>query len=463
MERPQLPPQLQELLDSNPEPAKDARQPDETNLPFDLPPQEPPQPAAAKPATGAAANPQPAEGGKQPAQRKRGSRFAGIALIVVGLAVGVNWLNPGLLRDSFDPIGATAIGAAIAALGLFFIIRQLIPRQGATYKIGRLTTGAALVWAGAGIAIPDSLPEGWLNAAQTMWPVLLIGYGLEYVWRKSGSRKAKLDFAGLFLLLLVMAVATGAMYSRVLPLIGQNGKYAATDTPTVIAAEQADKLVVAGNVGNIKLVPSTDGQITVTPTYRSWKKQSLAELKEAVPLQVASSDREIRAVVQGGENKNGGRLFDRSTAAVDLLIAAPADILLDSRTEIGSIEVNGFTNVNSLHASIGAIKLNDSQGDVHVSLSIGDIEINRFSGKIEASNSLGRVAVQGEPTANWTLSSEIGLVQAKVPPRSDYRFELSASIGKETLPELTADAYESGLHPQLKLSTSIGSAEAYYE
>ncbi|MBO9608587.1 MAG: hypothetical protein J7639_21725 [Paenibacillaceae bacterium] len=460
MERPQLPPQLQELLDAKPEPANDDAQPEAANPPYDIPPQ--PAANANTTASNAANSPQPA-GGKQPPKRKRGSQFFGIALIVVGAAALVNWVNPDLLRDSYDLLGATAIGAAIAALGLFFIIRQLVPRQGATYKIGRLTTGAALIWAGAGIAMPDSLPEGWLNAGRSMWPVLLIGYGLEYVWRKSGSRKAKLDFAGLFLLLLVMAVATGAMYSRVLPLIGQNGNYAVTDTPTVVAADRTDKLVVIGNVGNIKLVPSTDGNITVTPTYRSWKKQSLEALKEAAPVRVAAGENEIRAAVQGGDYKTNTRLFDRSTAAVDLLIAAPADIQLDSRTEIGSIEVNGFTNVKSLHASIGAIKLNDSQGDVQVSLSIGDIEVNRFSGKIEASNSLGRVAVQGEPTANWTLSSEIGLVQAKVPPSSDYRFDLSASIGNKTMPELIAGGNESGLHPQLKLSTSIGSAEAYYE
>lgn len=401
----------------------------------------------------------------QPDKRRSKNPLVGILLIVAGLAVAANWFAPHLFGDAFDLLGASVLGIVIALLGAFFIVGQFTPNRNKPYRIGRLTTGIVFLWAGAGLAVPQLLPDGWFGIAATLWPAVIIGFGLEYLWRKNGSAKSKFDLAGIFLMLIVFAITTGSLLDRTFSVLGSSGGHAIRDTPIVVAPASIESLAVEGQVGTITVVPATDGRITITPTYRSWRDQSLAQFKEAVRVEVTEDGGRVKAIVREEARRSDNRLFDMPSVSVDLLIAAPADTPLEGKTEVGNIKVQGFRNVRSLQASIGTIALTDSQGDARLRLSIGEIEVRNFSGKVAAENSIGRVAVHGEPTDDWTLGTHIGTVEAYVPEAGNYRFELSSDIGSEHIPNSPENSGNTATSPvrQLKLNTSIGTAEAKYQ
>ncbi|MDF2668194.1 MAG: hypothetical protein K0R67_500 [Paenibacillus sp.] len=394
--------------------------------------------------------------------RGSGGRVAGFILIAVGLIIGINWLFPSAYNNLFQTLGSSAIGLIIIILGIFFITRECIPNRTKPYRLGRITTGIVFLWAGIGLAAAPIIPASWFTIALKLWPIILIGYGLEYLVRRHKGLKTKLDISGLFLILLVYLITTGVQIDRSFSYLVSGHGYTIQDEPIVITPSRLGSFQLEASVGTYTIVPATDGKVTITPTYRSWKEQSLSKLKQKSQIDIDEENGDVTVQLHTKKDYHGIHIVGLYEYSVDMQIAVPAEMLLNVTTDVGKITVNGNNNVHKLQTDIGIIELTNSKGeDTQLQISIGKIDVEQYRGKLSAVTDIGMIEVDGEPTDDWSLYNGIGYLEAELPSSGSYRFDMNVDIGNTEYP--TSKSSNTSDHSQqIYMKVDIGSAVAKY-
>jgi hypothetical protein len=200
------------------------------------------------------------------------------------------------------------------------------------------------------------------------------------------------------------------------------------------------------------IVRRAEGQTATVSGSRRWKRGRAKDVKFVVTH--SGSDYYIcamwRASGKCGTGKYKGRqtntllsmfsLFHRSTdASADFVAEIPTDVVIDARTTLGSVEVDGITAgvtaqstsgaVHALNVS-GPVSLSTISGDVHLvtdSLSATDaIELSTRRGEIVAQLPQNIEGAFDLSVISGSLRSDLGLAQA---PRSHSGRHFQGQIG----------------------------------
>lgn len=329
------------------------------------------------------------------------------------------------------------------------------------YKIGRITTGIALVMIGLLIFLHQITDVNWLEKGFTFWPLILIGYGIEYLLYTRRNERISFDLGGAIFIAIVLGV------TWVVNLISsgiQNYSIGEMDYARkgqeIIIEEQVNSLLVDGLIGQITLEPSSNGKITILPIYRSNKNLSLEKMKEELFLDVQNDNGKLNVKVDGDFDDGWLNLLKFTRVGIDLHIQAPAELLTEIEQEVGSIDIHNMENIRKVNTNIGDILVVDSKGNAEVQIDTGEVEIQGYEGSLDISNNLGSIIVEGEVEGKWDLRTNVGDIEVTIPEDGSYNYSFNVDFGDVNIANPPFQSGKSGVvnegKNQLRLTVNMG-------
>lgn len=273
----------------------------------------------------------------------------------------------------------------------------------ATQKVGRITVALGLVAFGAALLVDNlSGTEGATSLVLRLWPIMLIGFGLEYLvrtllaQRKEEPVTLRFDVGGAFLLVLVIVLSVGVNTFRswsALDFSGFNFGIGAEQTHTesrTISAANAKALEAEVKAGSITVQQGgTAGEIRVDATYTA---HGIITGGEEIRRKLES----VQMAVTEGETivLKTNIPSDVHNVTIRYEIYAPPGLKIKAHSGAGSVEVTGYQGDLELSSSAGRIRVDASSGSVTATNGAGRIDVKGFDGPVSARTSVGALDMQ---------------------------------------------------------------------
>lgn len=287
-----------------------------------------------------------------------------------------------------------------------------------SFKVGRVTVAAGLVAFGVGMLLDNlGLYTGAISLVAKLWPLLLIGYGIEYMvhtiinQRSGEDRKIRWDVGGGILLIVIVLLSVGITTFRtyVLPEGGNLGlNIGPSETRAeskAVALGNAKELVADVKVGSVSLQPNVNSnEVKVEATYTTHglvvDRDALRQMLEEMELQITEGDT-IRISTDVPNRLNN--------VSIAYVIYAPEGLKVRAQTGTGRIDVTGYKGDLTLSSNVGRIEVNAGAGTLSASSGSGYIGVSDFEGPVEAKTNVGGVNVRNTVGA-LQLESRTGSV-----------------------------------------------------
>lgn len=301
-------------------------------------------------------------------------------------------------------------------------------------KIGRITTGVSLILLGILLFLRMTGQAPWADQMLQYWPAIVIGYGIEMLF--SGRREGRLrfDWGGAILVFVVLMLVNAFTFGGGFRLGGFGPEKTIQAGPIIHEGGDLSALWVHSPNGEVTVMPSTDGKITVIPTYRLRTNDENGARQLMEERQVRVTENGNRLEVQVEWPKNQFSLFEWINASVDLKVYAPKEMLIEGESSNGSIAVTQMGKVGRIHTSNGDITLTDSMGKADIDTSNGRISVANFAGEIRAKTSNGSIEAGGEMKGDWNFHTSNGTIRINLPSASSIAYDLRTSNGSIDVP-----------------------------
>jgi DUF4097 and DUF4098 domain-containing protein YvlB len=287
-----------------------------------------------------------------------------------------------------------------------------------TFKVGRITVAIGLVAFGVALLLSNlGIYSGTLSLIVRFWPVLLIGYGVEYLvqtalnHRSGEDRRIKWDVGGGILLAIIVIVSLGL--SGIHNFV--DGNFNINIGPSESRSEQktvqlgsARELSADVGVGTVSLRPATTpGEVRVEATYTTngviVDRGDVKSQLEALKLNVSEGD-VIRITTDTPVRLNN--------ISINYVIYAPTGLKVTAHTGIGRIEVTGYTGDLNLTSNVGRIEVGASSGSLVANSGSGQIAVSTFEGPVDARTNVGSLDIRNV-TGALQLDSRTGSIQVR--------------------------------------------------
>ncbi|WP_436345702.1 DUF4097 family beta strand repeat-containing protein [Natronorubrum sp. FCH18a] len=247
--------------------------------------------------------------------------------------------------------------------------------------------------------------------------------------------------------------------SGMTPLVGRR-----TEAHETISVEDAERLAVYGNVGEISVVGADRDDVALDVEKQA---SSIRTDLEELELRTGTDDDtlEIRSEWTGSVG------WFESQPTMNLDVDVPEALAVDRiEASVGRVRVTNVTGDLTVEASTGEIEVSNLDGTVGARASTGSIEIRDVEGLEDVHTTTGSVetdvpAIDGDTT----ISTTTGSVSAAVDPDLDADLRVSTSTGRVDVDglELTDETREDDLvtgtlgdgGPTLRLETTTGEVD----
>ncbi|HYF76934.1 MAG TPA: DUF4097 family beta strand repeat-containing protein [Symbiobacteriaceae bacterium] len=285
-------------------------------------------------------------------------------------------------------------------------------------KVGRVTVAVGLVAFGVGMLLDNlNLYEGAIAMMAKLWPLLLIGYGIEYMvqsiinHRSGEDRRIRWDVGGGILLIVIVLLSVGITSFRtyVLPEggnIGLNiGPSESRAETKQVALGNAKELVADVRVGSVSLRPNVNSnEVKVEATYTIngliVDRDAIRQMLDEMELQISEGDT-IRITTDVPNRLNN--------VSIAYVIYAPEGLKVRAQTGTGRIDVTGYKGDLQLTSNVGRIEVNAGKGTLVASSGSGYVGVQGFEGPVEAKTNVGSVNVR-DTVGTLQLESRTGSI-----------------------------------------------------
>ncbi|MDF2627544.1 MAG: hypothetical protein K0R39_1375 [Symbiobacteriaceae bacterium] len=289
------------------------------------------------------------------------------------------------------------------------------------FKVGRVTVAVGLVAFGVGMLLDNlGFYEGAIGLVAKLWPLLLIGYGIEYLvhtilgQRSGEERKIRWDVGGGILLILIVLLSVGitAFRTYVLPEggnIGLNiGPSESRAETKQVALGNAKEIVADVRVGSVSLRPNVNSnEVKVEATFTTIgilvDRDAIRNMLDEMKLQISEGDT-IRITTDVPN-----RLHNVQIAYV---IYAPEGLKVRAQTGTGRIDVTGYKGDLQLTSNVGRIDVEAGAGTLTASSGSGYVGVQNFEGPVEAKTNVGSVVVNNT-MGSLQLESRTGSIEVR--------------------------------------------------
>jgi Putative adhesin len=170
------------------------------------------------------------------------------------------------------------------------------------------------------------------------------------------------------------------------------------------------ELYVSTEGGDVKVLPATDGKVTVIAHERI-KASSEAEanaLLERLKLEIEQEGRTVTAKANYDEGHfHIGFFWNWPPVQVDFKVLVPADTSAKVHTSGGDVYVDGIKGKVSAHTSGGNLRLGKLGGRVEASTSGGNVDLEEASSPVDLSTAGGNIHA-GRTAARSSLHTSGG-------------------------------------------------------
>lgn len=270
-------------------------------------------------------------------------------------------------------------------------------------KIGRMTSAIGLIALGIVLLLDNILPLDYTVAGLVvrLWPLLLIGLGIEYL---TAPPPRQFDFGGSLLLLLVLGLVIGYLS------VGPVGTGARRSEIASVSAEGARGVAVVVDVGRVELYRQAANEVRVEASYGA---RGLFRRAGAFDLDVVPGE----TVLVTGRAPRGIRLGGLTAT---YRIYLPADMEVQVETRTGSIVVRDYDGNLLLRTGAGSIRVDSASGSLDAHTDSGSVLVHRFEGAVEARSRVGGLEIH-QVSGDLSLHSGTGSIEVK-----EFRGSLAA-------------------------------------
>jgi len=322
-----------------------------------------------------------------------------------------------------------------------------------TLAVGLIVGGLALLLYNFG-AIP-SLEWLW-----KLWPVLLIGLGVEYLLKKRFDPEREVHFhVPSFLLILVMIMAGCLLYAAT--SLGRNINSFMDGFPWnqwnwesgPIEIKAGEQLIIENKTGNIRLLPAQDDELNLKASINSPESGPARELADRTNPEIKRDGGQVSVQVPD----TGNSLGDRPVTDLEMSIPSGVNVYVKSGTGRVTAE-NMKVNLN-IAGSMGTIELKRISGNIEVVSNTGRIKVLEPGGDLLAKNNTGSIEVSSERPlfGKYDLESNTGMVSLLLPKESDLVINAESRTGRVSVEGLSDKADKTG--PGDEFSYQLGTGK----
>lgn len=286
-------------------------------------------------------------------------------------------------------------------------------------RVGRITVAVTLVAFGLALLLDNlGVYSGSAAFIAKFWPVMLIGFGLEYLifslLPSESERRLRLDWGGAFLLAIIVAVSlsVSAFHSFIwdggaqinIPI----GPSETTSEVKTASSAGAKELVIDVGIGAVSLHPAaTGGEIRVEATYTT---HGISIDRGEVRNQLS----DIHLNITEGETVTITSDLPQAlnNPSIEYTVYAPNGLTVKAQTGAGRIEVTGYKGDLQLTSNVGRIDVTASTGSLRANSGSGSITVLDFEGPINAHSNVGSLTIRNA-VGGLQLGSGIGSISVQ--------------------------------------------------
>lgn len=334
-------------------------------------------------------------------------------------------------------------------------------------KAGPITLAVGLIAGGVVLLLYNFGAVPGLQLLWKLWPLLLIGVGVEYFVKKGIAGGEPVHFhAPSILLIVLMILAGGVLYAATNVTKNLGGiwdgilsdqadlSYSRAWESGPVEVKPGDNLLVENNVGKVRLLPAEAGGLSARAVIRSADSGPGREAAEKTSPEIG---------------RNGSRVFVRVPAAdsgrrnvvTDLEVAVPAGIDVRVESGISRVAAENINNNLSVIGNTGTVELKQIGGNLIVENNTGRIVVYEPGGDVRAKTNTGTVEVSStRPLAGkYDLQSSTGMVRLELPGNSDLAIDAEARTGRVSSEGLPDGNFTKGRQPGDSFNYTLGAGK----
>lgn len=266
-------------------------------------------------------------------------------------------------------------------------------------KVGPITLALGLIALGGGLLVANLGYTGVIQVLK-LWPLLLIGLGLEYFARKLIPGEKEIHFsipsAVLIGLMAVSASAANAL-SGIVPrdilneeIFGNRAGYIRQWQGDPLTVSKNTRLEIENRRGNVNFTASQDDRLHLSARIegRGSTEEKARAAAEAARIHI--EDGPVIRVYTDPATQTAGY-----GTSVTLQVAVPAGLSAGVVSRAGDITAHGVSAANlSLETFSGGIEVEEYTGALRAKSNNGDITLGRVIGTSDIESSNGRIAIR---------------------------------------------------------------------
>ncbi len=287
-------------------------------------------------------------------------------------------------------------------------------------KIGTITLALGLVLLGIGMLLYNF---GGIKSPETvwrLWPLLLIGLGVEYFVRRAGRGEKEIEFSVPSVILIGIFILAGITVNAVSNAIhglgigglmdhvsfGNNHSHVREWQSEPIAVDNGSTLDIDNIMGEVNLEPSPDGKLHVSAriTGRADNDAEAKAVADAARV-VTEKGQVTRIYIDSGEGP-----AQNNRISADMKIQVPPDLEIKVENKMGRITSQDIKANLDLSSDMGEINVERLQGDLKAYSKMGSVNAIKVTGKTDLNTNMGRINIQ-EPGADVTANTRMGEIE----------------------------------------------------
>lgn len=275
-------------------------------------------------------------------------------------------------------------------------------------KVGRITVALGLVAFGVAMLLDNfAATRDYVAWIFRLWPLILIGFGIEYLIRTVLAQQApegsapvtlRLDVGGAFLLFLVIVLSVGIASFRTwtadwnvgrFPFVNVGGRSISQSQQGSYALDGAKAVRIDVPVGSITIDQGNSAdevQVEAEFTAHGFVMDSDAVVRELerIKLDVIRGDPlALRVDIPK----------DLDNISISFTVHLPPGLKVRAENGAGRIQVSTYQGDLDLHSGAGTIFVGSGGGSLNASSGAGRIQVQQFDGPVSAKASVGTLSI----------------------------------------------------------------------
>jgi len=303
-----------------------------------------------------------------------------------------------------------------------------------TFAVGLIGAGLTLLLYNLGVVTT----LGWM---WKLWPLLLIGIGVEYFIKKAMHREDEVHFhVPSIILILILILIGGAAYATAnagphldrfiggMPWYDEaRMTYARNWESDAVPVKAEDRLVVENSLGLIEFLPAGGEELRVRAIIRAPESGPARNQADRVEPEITQSGGLI--TIKAPDIRNGDGPFNR--IVTDLSVFVPTGLAIEVQSGTGRVVADGLDNDLKLDGNTGSVEFKNMSGRVEVRNNTGRIEIKSPGGDVKAQTNTGSIEMTSDRPldANYELTSNTGRVYLQMPGDSNLKINAVSRTG----------------------------------